>query len=671
MLFPDLPAMMMDAYKASARWLRDNHHTVIPIAMSIALANSSIASALLFLWLSIYLIFIVLLDNVNVDDRSVPRGSTQKVLSSQLVDGASTRVPVPLTCYSRDCVAAELNKDDLLANCKSQQRSLYPCYSPTCPLRKGSVTGISSNSIIIPSAADAESSSLLSVPSLSPPSVNGHLLSTPKAVQDRANFHRLATFSSTNATGGPRRPPLKRRMSFMSEHFGHGIFGTEIPTTNVFGVMYLEELPNLQDLRAVLRKTMEDFPRLRSLYSLDPSDPKSGTAVWTILPVCNVDLDRLLVFKDVSSKDELCRHIEDNLNHFWDYSLPVWRCHVLRSTDPSLPSAIAFEFHHGIGDGLSLVRVALSIITAEGGKAYPSLAYMKKHPAGPKNVVELIKSGFELVGTFFQSLWAIVLIALWIGDTPTAVKSPHINHQWTSKRHLTKLPVVSLAAIKAIKTAYGATVNDVLVAAIAGAYRKYLAEQGDERFADPVDGVNKKGDGMVIRATCPFSFPRPMDGPGDLHNRFAIVSCPIPTNVPGAPSNRIQAVHAAMDRLKHTLEPIAQLLLQRFTMVVFGKAVVGKMALSFAARHTISVTNVPGPSETAFLCGKKVLAVDPVVTAPNAFWAIFSYAGGVNVNYNVDLRHYRNPERLSTLYMDELREMCREAKVDVELEHKI
>ncbi|KAJ3096316.1 hypothetical protein HDU96_000799 [Phlyctochytrium bullatum] len=222
---------------------------------------------------------------------------------------------------------------------------------------------------------------------------------------------------------------------------------------------------------------------------------------------------------------------------------------------------------------------------------------------------------------------------------------------------MVKLPVISLAAIKKIKQGYSATVNDVLMAALAGTYRRYLAEvEHDARFAGDTDAPQ-----VLMRAVSPFSFPRPMNGPGDLHNRFAMVTCPLPSQLGGAPSRRVQAVREHMEVLKKRPEvPVAQVVLQRAVNFLFGTDTVGRIAVSFAARHTIAVTNVPGPQEVALMCGKKVLAVDPVVGSPNAMWAIFSYNGGININVNLDARKYSDPDRLREMFVRELEEMVGE-----------
>ncbi|KAJ3201512.1 hypothetical protein HDU67_001240, partial [Dinochytrium kinnereticum] len=492
-----------------------------------------------------------------------------------------------------------------------------------------------------PAAVDRSDTTVLSF-EITPTSSNGHVLMTGAGLRE-ALFARSAAAAATKGDQmkhryeenvGPR-PPLRRKMSFMSQGFAKGIFSRQLPTTNVFGIMYLEELPSLQDLkRDLCTRILTDFPRFRSILTVSPVNPQA--AIWTELDLAHIDLDRLFIFGQIKTADDVCRHVETHMNRFWETDLPVWRCHVLRSLDrDACPSAVVLECNHAIGDGLSLVRVALSAITDKEGAPFPPIEYVKKHPVLPKGFVPLARWAVDLTVRFVVALWAIILNALWIADTETAVKSPHLNHDWVSDRRMVKLPVLSLDTIKALKNAYHATVNDVIMAALAGAYRRYLAEvEGDKRFTKQEDI-----EGMIMRAVCPFSFPRQMNGPGDLHNRFAMVTCPVPSYLSGPPSRRVAAVHGAMETLKTMPErPVAQVILQRLVNALFGTDTVGRVAVSFASRHTVGVTNVPGPQTSAYLSGRRVVAVDPVVTSTNAQWAIFSYDGGVNINFNMDER---------------------------------
>ncbi|KAI8843034.1 hypothetical protein BC829DRAFT_401173 [Chytridium lagenaria] len=553
-------------------------HLALPILLAFIAAFSTTLSVLLFVWLSVYLILNILLDASSVDPLPL---KTRSVTIAQ----PNGPFGVTLACYSRDCA---MGSTDL------------PCYSPTCPLR---------NKSAVPSELRTESSDgthLLSF-KIASSSSNGSLQMSSSAIREGINMRRAAAATSSRSSAAANdipRPPLRRRMSFMSQGFAKGIFSRHIPTTNVFGVMHLDDLPTLDELKDQLcGRILHEFPRFRSHF-----------------------------------------------NRFWEDHLPVWRCHVLKSTNPKVPSAVILETHHGLGDGLSLVKVAL-------GNTFPPITYVKKHPEMPHGVLNIVKWVGDIAGRFVLAFVEIILNAIWRADSETA----------SSRRKLVKLPVISLAAIKSLKNAYSATVNDIIMAALAGAYRRYLHEvEHDPRFAPTHSSLPS----FLFRAVCPFSFPRDMSG-HDLHNRFAMITCPVPAYMAGPPSVRVAEVKRAMEEIKANPErPVAQVVLQRIVNAVFGTDTVGRIALSFASRHSLAVTNVPGPQMAAYLCGKKVVAVDPVVSSTTAFWGIFSYDGGVNVSVNFDERMYKDGNRLSEMFMGELERMCEETGVNEKLVHR-
>lgn len=68
----------------------------------------------------------------------------------------------------------------------------------------------------------------------------------------------------------------------------------------------------------------------------------------------------------------------------------------------------------------------------------------------------------------------------------------------------------SLDFVKAIKSGLGITVNDVFMAAFAGAIRRYCIEHNDTEFIAEWtgSGCRKKKQSVLCRALVPFAFLR-------------------------------------------------------------------------------------------------------------------------------------------------------------------
>ncbi|KAJ3109908.1 hypothetical protein HDU96_007072, partial [Phlyctochytrium bullatum] len=369
---------------------------LLPILVAILAGFSSTFTVLLFAWLTLFLLFKILLATTSSDPTH---------LRSQRVKIALPQGPfaVPLTCYSRDCVLGS---------------SPFPCYSPTCWRRKELVAGGVAKAEVV----EGESAPLAI--KVSPTTTSGHLLASRTLLQAFHATRRAAIAATTGDVDRGRipRPPLRRRMSFMSQGFAKGIFSRAHPTTNVFGVIYLEALPSLPDLHArLVQRLLADFPRFRSIATVHPANPNA--AVWTVLDAQQIDVARLLVHAEMESPEDVEKHVEQHMHRFWDPALPVWRLHVLRSRSPErVASALVLEVHHGIGDGLSLVRVALAAVTDAAGGPFPPIEYRKPHPKIPGGLVGKARWVAEMVGRFAAALWVIVLNALWVADTETAVK---------------------------------------------------------------------------------------------------------------------------------------------------------------------------------------------------------------------------------------------------------
>ena len=106
-----------------------------------------------------------------------------------------------------------------------------------------------------------------------------------------------------------------------------------------------------------------------------------------------------------------------------------------------------------------------------------------------------------------------------------------------------------LADIKAVGKDRGMTINDVLLAAIAGALRRYLADRNES-----LDEVIW----MVPVNLKPFED----NLPPDLGNYFALVFLPMPLDSDD-PDERLAQMHHRMDRIKHSDEAVLTFGLQR------------------------------------------------------------------------------------------------------------
>src|SRR6185503_8459975 len=158
----------------------------------------------------------------------------------------------------------------------------------------------------------------------------------------------------------------------------------------------------------------------------------------------------------------------------------------------------------------------------------------------------------------------------------------------------------SFGEFRHVKSVLGGTVNDVVLAVIAGGLGRYLRALGL-----PTDGVE-------LRAMCPVSMRRP-DQRGALGNLVSMIFAPLHVGILD-PVARLTAEREAMERLKTQdqaggLYEMTNLLEQVPPALA---AVAGQLSIPNTLLNTVS-TNVPGPQIPLFLSGRRLIGWYPLL----------------------------------------------------------
>ena len=145
-----------------------------------------------------------------------------------------------------------------------------------------------------------------------------------------------------------------------------------------------------------------------------------------------------------------------------------------------------------------------------------------------------------------------------------------------------------------------------------------------------------------------------MDTP--LTNDWCFVSTPLPVTEPSA-LQRVSVTNQLFSALKASPEVIisklAIMLNATMPPCLFGLA--GQNTFS---RHSVVFSNVPGPSQPIAIGGKEVVGLLPAF--PNLIPQVLcvSYHGKMWMTLTVDPEAVKEPTLLSTLYLDELRQLA-------------
>jgi WS/DGAT/MGAT family acyltransferase len=196
---------------------------------------------------------------------------------------------------------------------------------------------------------------------------------------------------------------------------------------------------------------------------------------------------------------------------------------------------------------------------------------------------------------------------------------PHRRWDWAR---------TTLADVKRVRTALGGTVNDVVLTVLTRGFR------------DLIMARDESPDGRVVRTLVPVSV-RLADERGVYNNRVSAMFAELPVGI-SDPVERLAAIRAQMDGLKESKQAVAGEVLTSLSgfAPALLLAVGTRVAFRIPQRNVNTVTtNVPGPQQPLYACGRQMLEVFPFVPIAGHLRvgvAIFSYNGMLNFGVTGD-----------------------------------
>lgn len=352
-----------------------------------------------------------------------------------------------------------------------------------------------------------------------------------------------------------------------------------------------------------------------------------------------------------------------------DLSKPLWEMWIIEGLEGGR-FAIVNKLHHCMVDGIAAVH-ALSAYLSPDPKA-PSLRPSRRRPrpapgaiglalgelqrraGAPLALARSVAAGLASPGETVQAIrdagegaMAAVLGKLWpASKTPLNVDEvgPHRRVDWVR---------FDLEEVKAVKSRLGGKVNDVVLATVAGAVRRYL-----QMHHTAVDGLD-------FRVVVPIS-RHPLEASTDLGNRVVPTLAPLPLHL-GDPLQRLHAVARTTEGLKSSKEVHAVELFEDISNWADARLIselVRRVTRWWAGN--LIVTNVPGPQVPLYLLGARLLEGYPYVPmmANQALGiALLSYDGGLYWGFNADWDAITDLESLVQCFVDEFAELKKVAAI--------
>jgi WS/DGAT/MGAT family acyltransferase len=203
-----------------------------------------------------------------------------------------------------------------------------------------------------------------------------------------------------------------------------------------------------------------------------------------------------------------------------------------------------------------------------------------------------------------------------------------------------------LAKVKAVRAARGGTVNDIILAAVAGALRAWLTARGAPPSAD-------------LRVLVPVSM-RSRKARGTYGNQVSAVFCGLPVTEPD-PLQRLRKVHEAMMEVKKSGSAVGAHALSRLGDFAPPQLLAQAARLQAVTRmFNLVVTNVPGPQFPLYLLGKEMLRCFPQVplaAQQGLGIALLSYNGQIGAGLLGDADSARDLPALAAAMNEALDEL--------------
>lgn len=345
-----------------------------------------------------------------------------------------------------------------------------------------------------------------------------------------------------------------------------------------------------------------------------------------------------------------------------DRARPLWELYIIHELESGL-TAILTKIHHAVVDGLSGAEILglLLDLEPEGRELPPAPEAAPEEAPGeagmlargllglpryPLRMLRALPSAVpNIEDTPFSTLPGAGLLGRVAGTARQVIgrgetrsvraglTAPRtsFNGRITAHRRFA-FGQLSLDDVKAVKNAFGCTVNDVVVSICAGAVRRWLLEHDELPDAPLV-------------AQIPVSV-RTGEQMGTYGNRILLLAAPLFTDQ-ADPVERLLMTHEALGTLKERHRALPAELLQDANNfvppAVFARAAQLTFRLSSSRRGrptwNLVVSNVPGPQFPLYLAGARLEAHYPVSVITDGMglnMTVMSYRGHLDFGLVAD-----------------------------------
>lgn len=453
----------------------------------------------------------------------------------------------------------------------------------------------------------------------------------------------------------------------------------------ITAVLFFEDPVTYEELEEKLDERLLAFKRFRQrvVTPWHRVRPK-----WKSDPLFDIDTHLTHVaLPEPQGKKELQRFVAEKMDKDLDRSKALWQGWLVEGAGEGDGNALVVRLHHALGDGFALLYVLLGLAddpasidmplgdvppppdiseeewqrmavdapapesesdeTKDGEDGIDETLYGSEGEEQEEEEEEETDVENEKEGSSIGEMVSMGANMAKIGyNSLTLSKEPKTSLrgdlELTERISWTK--DFDTERVQEVGHAYDSTINDVLMAATAGGFRRYLVENGEE-VPDDLD----------LRCAVPVNLKPLEERTEELGNYFGLGFLQLPVGIED-PQERMEMIQDRTGRLKQGTE--AFLMYLSLSIVgVLPRFAQNLVLRRFHNRMTAAVTNVPGPKEAIEFAGSKVSDIKFWVPRSEDIGvgvSIFSYDGSVSVGVAADESLVSEPERLADAFDREM-----------------
>ena len=295
-----------------------------------------------------------------------------------------------------------------------------------------------------------------------------------------------------------------------------------------------------------------------------------------------------------------------------DFTRPPWECNIIEGLEGNR-FALYIKIHHSLIDGVSAMRMLARMLPKSAADleappfwAVPPASRAEKDPgAGAARAAGglfgAMRARFSAVPDLARAAGDLVRAARNKNDTlgtPFQAPKSILNERIKGARRFAT-QIYSIERIKTLAKAADCTLNDIVLAICSGALRRFLKE-ANALPAKP------------LTVGCPVSV-RPKDDQ-EQGNAISFIIANLATDI-ADPLKRLEAIKASTMRAKEHLQSLPKHAIESYTMMLMGPYI-AQLVTGLGGRtrpvFNITISNVPGPQQTLYFHGARMVANYPV-----------------------------------------------------------